>query len=589
MRFTRSLRWRIAGAYTALLFLTMGAVSIYLIDFVADRFTEDLQDRLAREASLVGRTPGLFDSDGTDHLAVAAFAQSIDGRVTVVNALGEIVADSAGPVGPQVRIDAELSQALRGRTTSIVRSDGPRQGEEMRYATVPVEIDGAVAGAVRVGAPTSTVTARVNRIIITVTSAGAAVALLSIFLSWYVAGRTTRSVLAVADGARRLASGDLDHRVAAIGTDESRDMAMAFNRMARTIRSTVTALQGERAKLSAVLDTMDDGVVVADSERQVTIVNRAATKMLGEPSGGALGARLSGTVWDHDLITLVDEALESGEQRSDEVHLSHGNRTIGAVATPIAQGDEKGVLLTIHDLTKSRQVDITRREFVSNVSHELRSPLASMKAMVETLRAGAGPDRAKAAEFLSRLDGEIDRMTTLVAELLELSRLEGGNDEINAEPFDLEPVIAETVERFSHRALAGGVTVVVTLDPDLPEAFGESGKIAQVLSNLLDNSLRFTPQEGCIRIRATANDYVVDVSVSDTGTGIAPEHLPHLFERFYKAERSRSGDGLGLGLAIVKHIVLAHGGQVGVTSEQGLGATFSFSIPSAANRPQTDS
>ncbi len=581
MRLPRSLHWRIAAAYTALLFVTMGAVSAYLIDFVHDRFVEDLQDRLAREAALVGQTPGIFDPDAATAEAVSAFAGSVNGRVTVVDAAGEVVADSSGPVGPVARVDPEFSEALMGRASGVVRADESLGGEELRYATVPVEVGGDLAGAVRVGVPTSSVTERVNRIIITVTAAGAAVALASVALGWYLARRTTRSVLAVTAGARRLASGDLDHRVPAIGTDESRDLAIAFNRMARTIRWTVTALEGERAKLSAVLDTMDDGVVVADSDGAVTLVNPAAVEMLGEPSRGAVGGRLSGAVWDHDLVRLVREAVESGEPRYGEVSLSHSKRTVSAVATPVRQGDGGSVLLTLHDLTRRRLVDTTRREFVSNVSHELRSPLASMKAMVETLQAGAGEDRAKASEFLGRIDGEIDRMTALVAELLELSRLEGGQVEMDAEPFDLAPVVAEVVGRLGHRAQASGVSIESGLPDGLPRPFGEAAKISQVLFNLVDNALRFTPEGGSVRIDAEVADGFVEVTVADTGSGIEPEHLPHLFERFYKVDRSRSGGGIGLGLAIARHIVMAHGGDVSVSSEPGLGASFSFTVPIA--------
>ena len=581
MKVPRSLHWRIAAAYTALIFVTMGAVSVYLIDFVNDRFVEDLEDRLMREANLIGQTPGIFDADKATNSAVDRFGRSIRGHVTVVDAGGVVVANSAGPSGPGVPVDSEIAEALRGRATSVVRNTEAFGGDELRYATVPVEIGGALAGAVQVGVPTSSVTARVNTIVITVVAAAAAVALLSIALGWYVARRTTRSVLAVTTGARQLAAGNLDHRVPALGTDESRDLAVAFNRMARTIRSTVTALEGERSKLSAVLDTMDDGVVVADANGEVTLVNPAAENLLGEPARGATGSRLSGVVWDHDLIQLVREAIQTREPCYGEVVLSFSKRTVSAVATPVKQRDADGVLLTLHDLTRRRLVDTTRREFVSNVSHELRSPLASMKAMVETLQSGASSDAEKASEFLGRINGEIDRMTALVTELLELSRLESGQIAMETRPFDLGPVVSEVVDRLRQRAQAGGVEVETGIPPGLPNLAGESAKISQVLFNLLDNALRFTPESGRVEIAAERVDGFVSVRVADTGPGIPQEHLPHVFERFYKVDRSRREGGIGLGLAIVRHIVLAHGGEVSVDSEIGRGACFRFTVPIA--------
>ena len=581
MRVPRSLHWRIAAAYTALIFVTMGAVSIFLINFVNDRFVEDLENRLFTEADLIGQTPGIFDADEATDSAVDGFGRSIGGHVTVFDAGGAVVADSAGPSGPGVAVHPEITEALNGRATSAVRSADAFGGDELRYATVPVEIGGSLAGVVRVGVPTSTVTASVNTIIITVVVAAAAVALLSIALGWYVARRTTRSVLAVTAGARQLAAGNLDHRVPALGTDESRDLAVAFNRMARTIRSTVTALEGERSKLSAVLDTMDDGVIVADADGEVTLVNPAAESLLGESAKGAIGNRLSGAVWDHDLIQLVREATRTHQPCYGEVTLSFGKRTVSAVATPVKQRDTDGVLLTLHDLTRRRLVDTTRREFVSNVSHELRSPLASVKAMVETLQSGASGDADKSSEFLGRINGEIDRMTSLVTELLELSRLESGQVAIETRPFELGPVVSEVVDRLHQRAQAGRVRVETGIPPGLPNLAGESEKISQVLFNLVDNALRFTPESGRVEIAAEREDGFVAVRVADTGPGIPQEHLPHVFERFYKVDRSRREGGIGLGLAIVRHIVLAHGGEVSVDSEIGRGACFKFTVPVA--------
>jgi two-component system phosphate regulon sensor histidine kinase PhoR len=433
--------------------------------------------------------------------------------------------------------------------------------------------------------PTSSVTGDVNRVIVTVVLSAVVVGALSILLGWFVVRRTTRSVLAVTAGARQLASGDLDYRVPALGNDESRDLAVAFNRMARTTRLTVTALEGERSKLSAVLDTMADGVVVADSEGDVTLLNSAAERMLGLSGRDVVGGRLAGVVWDHELMKLVREAIELDKQQDGEVVLAASRRTVSAVATPIVQGGSEGVLLTLHDLTRRRRIDTTRREFVSNVSHELRSPLASVKAMVETLQAGAKNDAEKADDFLERINEEVDRMTALVTELLELSRLESGRVEMDVEPFDLGPIVLGVVDRLKMQADAGGVELACDIPAGLSTVLGEKAKISQVLVNLIDNALRFTPNGGDVRITAKRAGDMVEVTVSDTGPGIPPEHLPHLFERFYKVDRSRQEGGTGLGLAIVRHIVQAHGGKVTVESEVGNGTRFTFTLKAAPNLP----
>jgi two-component system, OmpR family, phosphate regulon sensor histidine kinase PhoR len=579
---SRSLQWRISAAYTALIFVTMGAVSIYLIDFINDRFVDDLDDRLVREATLIGHSAEVLVASPEARVAVEGFALSIDGHVTVVDAAGELVADS---VGLPEATASEIAEALLGLVVKTSREVAEFDGDELRYAAVPIEADGEVIGAVRVGVPTSSVTGDVNRVIITVVVSAVVVGALSILLGWFVVRRTTRSVIAVTAGARQLASGDLDYRVPALGNDESRDLAVAFNRMARTIRHTVTALDGERSKLSAVLDTMADGVVVADSDGDVTLLNTAAERMLGLSGRDVVGGRLAGVVWDHELMKLVREAIEVDEQQDGEVVLAASRRTVSAVATPIIQGGAEGVLLTLHDLTRRRRIDTTRREFVSNVSHELRSPLASVKAMVETLQAGARDDAAKADDFLARINDEVDRMTALVTELLELSRLESGRVELDVEPFALEPIVLSVMDRLQMQADAGGVELACDVSPGLSNVLGEKAKISQVLVNLIDNALRFTPDGGEVRIDAKKADDVVEVTVSDSGPGIPSEHLPHLFERFYKVDRSRREGGTGLGLAIVRHIVQAHGGKVTVDSEVSKGTRFTFTLKAAPNLP----
>ena len=240
------------------------------------------------------------------------------------------------------------------------------------------------------------------------------------------------------------------------------------------------------------------------------------------------------------------------------------------------------MLLSLHDLTAFRQLETTRREFVSNVSHELRNPLASIRSMVETLSGGAIDDRQTAADFVSRIEQDVRRMDTLVSELLELSRLESGQVALDVRPLSLEPIAADTVASFRDRSSGGGVEVSVEIPADLPLVLGESEKVRQVLSNLMDNALKFTPPGGRITVSALPDHRNVIARVSNTGDGIAPEHLPHLFERFYKVDRSRHDLGTGLGLAIVKHIVLAHGGEVDVESSLGEGATFTFTLPRAS-------
>ncbi|MGH2598003.1 MAG: sensor histidine kinase, partial [Dehalococcoidia bacterium] len=258
-----------------------------------------------------------------------------------------------------------------------------------------------------------------------------------------------------------------------------------------------------------------------------------------------------------------------------------------ATVSPIVGGGEWAVLLILQDTTEVRRAETTRRDFVANVSHELRTPLAGIKAVVETLRDGAVDDPEAAAEFLGRVDEEVDRLVQLVEELMHLSRIESG-----AAPMELTEVrphglLVRSAERFRHQAERAGVEVTVE-EADLPPMRADPERLAQAVGNLVHNAIKFTPPGGRVTLSATQADGMVRLTITDTGSGIDPADLPRIFERFYVADRARSQRGTGLGLAIVKHVVRAHGGTVEVESALGEGSTFTIEIPVARESQAAD-
>ncbi|MSQ12215.1 MAG: HAMP domain-containing protein [Dehalococcoidia bacterium] len=416
----------------------------------------------------------------------------------------------------------------------------------------------------------------------TVAGAGSGTVVAIALVTLFVSRRATRSLHSLTQGVERLAAGDLDYRVEALSESETQELAQAFNTMAATLRGSIQALTGERNKLSAVLATMADGVVVLDSEGRVELFNPAAELLLGLPSQNTVGANFIERVRDHDLQRLVSQCRQTGLSQRGQVGLLHPNRELGATATPVPERVGTGVLLTLHDLTELRKLETTRREFVSNVSHELRTPIAAVKAMAETLQAGALEEQKTARDFINRILREADRMGLMVNELLELSRLESGRVALQLRPVNLRALVEDVVAQFQALSTAKAITLVVALSDGLPFLAAEEEKLRQVLVNLLDNALKFTSPHGVVTVHAEERGSAVAVSVQDTGSGIPREHLPHIFERFYKADRSRRDSGAGLGLAIVKHIVQTHGGTVDAESQEGVGSVFTFTIPKAA-------
>ncbi len=359
------------------------------------------------------------------------------------------------------------------------------------------------------------------------------------------------------------------------------ELAEAFNSMATSLRTTIHDLASERDKLSAVLDTMVDGVVVIGSEDQVDLLNAAGEALLGVGGSVTEGGRFMEVLRDYELQRLVSLCQETQQRQYGEVELLQRGRFLSCIATPLSGDGSPGVLLTLHDLTRVRQVETTRREFVSNVSHELRTPLDAVRVMAETLESGALEEKDVARDFVCRIQGEVDRMNSMVEDLLELARLEGGQDTLNLAPVDMVSLMEGARSQFQEQAEAKSIKVEVNAPEYLPGVLGDEEKLRQVLSNLLENALKFTWVEGEITLSARVEAGFVTVNVSDNGVGIPEEHLPHVFERFYKVDRSRRDGGTGLGLAIVKHIVQSHGGEAWVESRAGGGSSFSFRLPAA--------
>ena len=378
----------------------------------------------------------------------------------------------------------------------------------------------------------------------------------------------------VTEGTSRIADGELDQRVVSSPSHGSSDLAEEFNRMSEAIQDRVRTLEAERQQMAVAIDTMGDGVIVVDSETTVTLVSRAAEWLLGINAQTARGRPLAQVVRDPEVLNLVSAAAGTRQMQRADLELLYERRYLDVIATPVSGNEREDVVLTIRDVTRARQIETTRREFVSNVSHELRSPLASANAMVEVLESGAIDDRETALDFLRRIRGDVTRMTSLVDELLELSSLESGQMPVHLAPVSVNDVLNEIVERFQFAASSDGIELVCHPQSRLPHVMGEQRRLEQVLTNLVENALRFTPNGGTITLKAYRDGDCVAITVEDTGVGIPREHLPHIFERFYKVERSRREQGTGLGLAISKHLVQAQGGDISATSVEGEGSEF---------------
>ena len=351
------------------------------------------------------------------------------------------------------------------------------------------------------------------------------------------------------------------------------NLSRRFNDLAEYLNLTVENLSKEKTKLSAVLDTMADGVIVLDQQRGISLVNQSAILSFEIKLESFEGVKFIEVVRDHEIQKMVDECLKNGEISVGEVEVSNGG-FFNVLAIPLLSADKlrnEGVLITFNDISRFRRLENTRREFVANVSHELRNPLAGIKALTETLENFDDLEKNVRKEFIDRINEDVDRMTNLINDLLELSKLESGQVKTNIMPIEISLLFNSLGTSFSKKY----DDMDIALDFEIPNPsytiFGEFGMLTQVFTNLLENSLRFTEAGDSVKVSAKENDGTISIVVVDNGIGIDKEHLPHVFERFYKVERSRSDVGTGLGLSIVKHIVQYLNGEVSINSELGVG------------------
>ncbi len=376
--------------------------------------------------------------------------------------------------------------------------------------------------------------------------------------------------------AAALAAGRFDARME-VRADQYAALAAALNAAAAGTQALVGALRQERAQLEALLNASSDATIAVDADGAIVYMNEGARTVFG--AAAATGRPFIEVVRDHDLNDVVIAAARRGERSVRVVPYGAAQRWLQATAVPIEGAGAWAALAVFHDLTEVRRLDSMRRDFISNVSHELRTPLAGIRAAAETLHEGALDEPAAAREFLGHIQREVDRLTQMVEELLELSRIESGAAPMSFRQLDARSLVDDAVERFSQQAERAGLALRGHAGDAPLLVHGDGERLERALGNLVANAIRFTPPGGSVTVAAAAAGGDVVISVEDTGVGIEPDQQRRVFERFYKADAARGERGVGLGLAIVKHIVLAHEGTVGVESRPGRGSTFTVRLP----------
>lgn len=586
------LRVRLSLPFVISTVLVLVLLALFLGNRARDIYMDRLEGELFTQATLLADDAGRGMTGTNADDAVIAIVHDLGGvissRLTIIDASGRVIADSeADPATMQNHNTRPEVIGARATGQGEAERRSATVDRDFLYLAVPIkQVPGAVA---RVAVPLQDVDLVVARIQRYIAVAATIAILIAIPMSLFMAGRIVRPLDELREQAIAVAGGDRMARVKPDPTKEIGDLGRAFNSMTSELQTSLDTVERTGLRLEAVLAGLADGVILTDVDGRVVRMNQAAEDMLESNERSAKGRPYTQVSRDHELARQLAGVLD-GKPQSD-VTIEHGldRMVLQATARVIDGSRERLGLVVLRDVTRLRRLELMRRDFVANVSHELRTPLTSIRALTETLEAGAIDDRETTDNFLARILGEVDRLTALVEDLLDMARLEAGRSPLDLQMVDPGEVIRHGADRLRPQVERARLSMSVDVCEGLIPISVDRTRIEQVLLNLVHNAIKFTPAGGRIAIIVTRDERFVTTTVRDTGVGISEVDQARIFERFYKADKARHSEGTGLGLAIAKHIVQLHGGQIAVESTPGEGASFRFSLPissSVSKRPR---
>ncbi|QKS73091.1 cell wall metabolism sensor histidine kinase WalK [Paenalkalicoccus suaedae] len=600
IRFYKSIHVKIVTIYVLLIMIAMQVIGVYftgqLEGQLSDNFTGTLNERasllaynveqeMTRETeedslSLEARISNILRSDAFS--MENADVQVIDINSVVLTATSPSQSNRVG----QRATDPRIKQALLGirdPEPDIMRNT--QNGNRTSVMAVPIESENQqVIGAVYIEASMEDIydqMQEINQILF----AGTAIALgLTAALGIFLSRTITRPIVDMKRQAVVMGKGDFSRYVKVYGDDEIGQLARTFNDLTDKLQDANATTEGERRKLASVLTHMTDGVIATDREGNVILMNRRAEEMLDKKQESIVGSsllkllNLDKFMKLEDMYTFKDPLLLDFDVVDQEIVIEANFSVIEK-----ENGQENGVIAVLHDVTEQERVEEERREFVANVSHELRTPLTSMKSYLEALQDGALQDPDIAPQFLEVTANETDRMIRLVNDLLQLSKMDSKDYNMNVATIHAPQLINQVVDRFEMSTKNQAIDFKRKIVDEPIAIKGDRDKLMQLMDNIVSNAVKYSPEGGSITVSLKQEKDRIVVSVKDEGVGIPKENIPNVFDRFYRVDKARSRNlgGTGLGLAIAKEIALAHGGNIWVSSEWGKGTTFSFSLPYA--------
>lgn len=560
---------------------------------VEKNLTSSIEEGLVIEAGLVRELIGenLISNSNDIDKYISKVKETTSARITIVDVLGNVITDTE--MDPSIMDNhsarPEIAAALKGGVGRSIRYSDTLK-VDLLYVAQPIIKGENVIGAVRLSKPLYEITALINRLYFNVFLAVLVGILVSSLLGYKMAVDITKPIRDITYTASRIAKGQFDKRIIVSGKDEIAVLADSINDMASRLNETIMSLQDKNIKLEAIMSSVGNGIVAIDSSERVLFINYAAERLLNIKEKDIVGKHLLQVVRNNSIDNYLKEILQENEFFDTEITIDDPDERVFKFYTnPIKQTDKsdiEGIIITIQDITELRKLERMRTEFVANVSHELKTPLTSIKGFAETLKMGDIDNREDMVRFLNIIEDEADRLYRLINDILSLSELEQGKTRRANESIKVEKTIVEVLSMLKSQGDKKKIELSKEIHEEIGNLSGDPDKFKQMLINLVDNAIKYTPENGKVKVEAynlmdETNGNKVVIKVTDNGIGISKQHIPRLFERFYRVDkaRSRKVGGTGLGLAIVKHIVILFHGEIEVESEIGKGTEFKIIIP----------
>jgi len=589
MKKKKRLIWQIFPSFLLITLFSLLAVSWYasssMRHFFLDQTAVDLSVRAVLLEKQISAHLSPIDPPAVDSICKSMGIKSST-RYTVILPSGKVIGDSRET--PHLMDNhanrPEISRALDGEVGQAIRYSNTLL-QSMMYVARPILENGNIRAVIRAALPTTFIDRELHSIQLKIALGGLLIAITAAGVSLWISRRITRPIEAIKQSAGHFAEGDFSRRLEAPDSEEMAGLADALNQMAAQLDLRINTIVRQRNEFETVLASMLEGVIAFDNEEKIINMNAAAAEFFNCRPEEIQSRDLQEVIRNSALQQFVRNSISSKALAEDDISLYHnGEKTLHMQSSPLLDANKEhiGTLVVFNDVTHFRRLENMRRDFVANVSHEIKTPLTAIKGFVETLHQGSVDNPEEADRFLGIINRHVDRLSAIVEDLLSLSRIEREDEGKTIELADgyIKDVFKSAMQICRSNAEEKNIALTPECADQIVAKY-DANLLEQAVVNLLDNAIKYSEPRSTIHLKARRNESEIEIRVEDQGMGIAKKHLPRLFERFYRVDkaRSRTMGGTGLGLAIVKHIAQAHGGDVTVESTLGKGSTFTIRLP----------